>query len=67
MEYDPDGGSNGRIIGTYDDESTTISLDLTSTQRSTGVTFNRFGLVSVKHGGHYTWAYVDDVYYTGDL
>src|SRR5262249_37324897 len=63
FDYDPEAnGGTGRASVTLDGRA--YALDLTREQRKAGAVFNRFGLASVRSGGHSVEFYLDDVSYT---
>ena len=65
FNYDPDQGEHGKITVTLDNDK--FSYDLTKEQRSTGSTFNRFGLLNPRKGGKYVDVYIDDITYSSRL
>ncbi len=64
FQYDPAANNGvGRITVTLDAEPP-FTLDLTPEQRKSGATFDRFGLMSFRRGGHNSTLYFDDLTYT---
>jgi hypothetical protein len=62
IHYDPEAnGGRGRITTTLDGR--TASLDLKPGEKE-GIVLDRFGIVTMKPGGHHVVFYVDDVRYT---
>jgi hypothetical protein len=63
FSYDPKANNGvGRITSTLDDKA--FALDLTPEMRTAGVTFDHFGLSSVRQGGKWVTVYLDDLTYT---
>jgi hypothetical protein len=61
--YDPSAnGGNGRIRATLD--GAPVSLDLEPEHRAQGAAFDRFGLFTMRRGGHHMTIYFDDLTYT---
>lgn len=63
LRYDPEGANgNGQITVGLDDK--TCTLDLTAGHKTTGATFNRFGICTPWIDGNSVTVYFDDVTYT---
>jgi hypothetical protein len=58
IDYDP---ARGRITTTLDGQTAVLDL---KPDRKAGASFDRFGIVSHKRGGHHVVFYIDDVAYT---
>lgn len=63
LDYDPAAnGGNGRVRVTLDAES--VTLDLAPGHKVEAAGFDRFGLFTMRRGGHYMSIYFDDLKYT---
>lgn len=61
--YDPGGnGGTGAIRATLD--GTAVALNLAPDHKAQGAAFDRFGMLTMRRGGHYMTVYFDDVKYS---